>query len=299
MWNGLLGLPVDAQPDTTRVDTVETWEYDFTPKLSFSQSAYKDWKDGRSSTLSFTTSLSGTIERTKERWVQSHDFRGAFGLLRREDDKEDDPVRKTEDRIHIQSDLRYKGTFFFRLFRPTISGDLRTQFSRGFNFSNNPFPESHPGGERAPPVQTSEFFGPAYITETLGLTFASQEWFSVRVGIASKQTIVRDEDLRVLYSLDRSNAVRTEGGTKVSGTVEREVVENVKYNSQFNAFLSFNQANRYPDVVWENYITMEVNHWLSTDVEFVATYNENTSTALQLKEKVSVGVKANLNAGFR
>ena len=295
MGLGLWGPAAGAQPDTTRADTASAWRHALTSKLSFSQAAFKDWKDDRSNTLSFTTSVAGTVERTKGRWTQTHDFRGAFGLLWREDDEEEDPFRKTEDRIRVQSDLRYKGRFLFRLLRPTLSGDLRTQFSKSFNFSENPFPDGHPKKGKAPPVQTSEFFGPAYITETMGLTFASRDWFTVRLGVAAKHTIVRDKELRALYSLNRSEAVRTEGGTELSGTVERGLVEDVTYSSRLNTFLAFRRTDQFPDVVWENYVSMEVNHWLSTDIEFVATYNENVSKALQLKEKLSVGVQMKLN----
>jgi len=294
MMGGLLPAAV-AGPYSPRTDTTQEWEYTLTTGLSFSQAAFKDWKDSQSNTMSFTTSLAGTAQREKGRWTQTHDVRGAIGLLWRADDDEDDPFRKPEDRIRIQSDLRYKGRFFFRLLRPTLSGNLRTQFAKGFNFSDNPFPEGHPEGEKAPPVQTSEFFGPAYVTETLGLTFASKDWFTVRLGVATKQTIVRAKRLRVLYSLDRSRAVRTEGGTELSGTLEKKVVEDVTYSSRLNAFLSFKQEGRLPDVVWENYLSMQVNSWLSTDLEFVAVYDEDTSSALQLKERLSVGVKMKMD----
>ena len=73
------------------------------------------------------------------------------------------------------------------------------------------------------------------------------------------------------------------------------LVEDVTYSSRLNTFLAFRRTDQFPDVVWENYVSMEVNHWLSTDIEFVATYNENVSKALQLKEKLSVGVQMKLN----
>jgi hypothetical protein len=280
-----------AEPYSPRTDTTQAWAYTLTSGLSFSQAAFKDWKDSQSNTMSFTTSLAGTAQREKGRWTQTHDVRGAIGLLWRADDDEDDPFRKPEDRIRIQSDLRYKGRFLFRLLRPTLSGNLRTQFAKGFNFSKNPFPNEHPEGGREPPVQTSEFLGPAYVTETLGLTFASQDWFTVRLGVATKQTIVRDKHLRALYGLDRSSAVRAEGGTELSGTLERKVGENLTYSARLNAFHSLEEGRQWPDMVWENYLSMQVNSWLSTDLEFVATYDEDTSSALQLKERLSVGVK--------
>src|SRR6056297_642698 len=88
MMGGLLPAAV-AGPYSPRTDTTQEWAYTLTTGLSFSQAAFKDWKDSRSNTMSFTTSLAGTAQREKGRWTQTHDVRGAIGLLWRADDDED------------------------------------------------------------------------------------------------------------------------------------------------------------------------------------------------------------------
>ncbi len=274
----------DAAPDTTR------WTYDLAGKLSGSQAAYKDWQEGGLNTLSFTTSISGTAQQTTDRWTQTHELRLGFGIITSEDDEDDEPLRKSSDQIRAQTNLRYTGNGFFRRFKPTISARLRTQFAKGFDYTSNPFPEDASFAEDEPPVQTSEFLAPAFITETIGLTYNPREWYTVRLSAASKQTVVRDEDLRILYDVDRDQTARVEAGAEIAATFSREIFTNVRYKSSANVFLSFNQIENPPDVLWENYITMQVNNWLTTDLEFVALFNENTSGAIQLKEVLSVGV---------
>ena len=41
-------------------------------------------------------------------------------------------------------------------------------------------------------------------------------------------------------------------------------------------------------------MSLRVNDWLSTELEFVALYNENVSDAVQIKEVLSVGVTFSL-----
>jgi hypothetical protein len=187
-------------------------------------------------------------------------------------------IRKSEDRIRLQANLQYNGDDFFRRFSPTIAADLRTQFASGFDYSEDP------------PVETSAFFAPATLTQSLGLTYDPYESLSLRLGVASKQTIVTEEDFRAFYGVDEDNLIRAEVGGQFSAALDQRLSENIRYQSQLDAFLAVNQLENPPDVIWENTINMEVNNWITTDLEFVALFDEDTTDAIQLKEVISVGV---------
>lgn len=295
--NGSLPSPPDPDDIGPSSDTVEAdWDYELMGRFSASQAAYKDWKEGGGvNSLAFTTSLAGTAERGGENWAQSHDLRFVLGFL----DQEDREIRKSEDLIRLQSALRYRGDGFFRVFQPTLAGNLRTQFASGFNYSRNPYPgpeedpaypEGHPKSDEEPPVQTSSFFAPAFITESLGLTYEPTDEFEMRLGAASKQTVITIPDIRILYGLDRDELARVEAGTEFASALDYDVTENIRYRSRLNVFFSFNQVEEPPDMIWENVVNLQVNDWLSTDLEFVALYDQNTTRAVQIKEVISVGV---------
>jgi hypothetical protein len=267
--------------------------YDASARLNFSQAAYKDWEEGGgNSSLAFTAGLGGLASRRGEHWIQAHEIRLAFGLI----DQEGQEVRKAEDQILLNSSVRYEGDGFFRLFNPTIAADLRTQFAKGFDYTGNPF-----GGEgddaRAdlePPVQTSAFFSPAFITESIGLTYEPLQSFTIRLGGAAKQTIVHNPDFRVLYGLEEENLVRVEAGAELASSYDRSLTENIRYRSDLNVFFSFNQTEDPPDARWDNTINMKINDWLSTDLRFVALFDKDITNAIQLKETISVGVSFTL-----
>ncbi len=290
--------PDDVGPSS---DSVETrWSYETIGKFSFSQAAYKDWKEGGGvNSLAFTTSLGGTAERGGEHWAQSHELRLVLGFL----NQENRDLRKSEDLIRLQSALRYQGSDFFRVFNPTLAGNLRTQFASGFNYSSNPYPEpgenpaypvGHPKADEEPPVQTSAFFAPATLTESLGLTYEPTDAFQMRIGGASKQTVVVEPHYRVIYGVDRDNVARVEAGTEFASSLDYRVMEDVRYRGRLNVFFSFNQTENPPDMIWENVVNLQVNDWLSTDLEFVALYDHNTTRAIQLKEVISVGISFSL-----
>lgn len=285
-------LPSPPDPSSSPVsDTADAeWNSELTGKFSASQAAYRNWQEGGLNSLAFTTLLEGTAERGGNRWAQAHNVRLVLGFI----DQENRVIRKSEDLVRLQSNLQYQGEGFFREFSPTLAGNLRTQFASGFNYSDNPYSDGHPRAEEDPPVQTSSFFAPGTLTESVGLTYEPYQQLSLRFGVASKQTIVREPDFRVLYGVEEDNLMRTEAGGQFSSTLDQNLTENIRYRSQLNVFYAMGQFSTLPDVIWENVINLEVNDWLTTDLEFATIYDEDTTKALQMKEVISVGISFTL-----
>lgn len=283
--------PAESVPDSVN----GSWMYDASARLNFSQAAYKDWEEGAgNNSLALTANVGGSAARRGERWIQAHELRLAFGLINQEGQE----VRKAEDQIIWNSSVRYEGNGFFRVFNPTLAADLRTQFAKGFDYTSNPFegevPSDDPRTELDPPVQTSAFFSPAFITQSLGLTYEPLRGFTMRLGAASKQTVVAERDFRVLYGVGANKTARLEAGTEFASSFDRQLTENIRYRSQLNVFFSFNQTDDPPDARWDNTIDLQVNNWLSTNLQFVALFDRDISQAIQLKETISVGVSFTL-----
>lgn len=284
LWIVVVSSPcVWAQETEVEIEVPEdgSWNASLTGKLSGSQAAYNNWQEGGLNTLAITSSIDGKAVRGGDHWIQTYELRLAFGLVQ-QDTLE---VRKSDDLIRLGAGLQYRGEGFLQTFRPTIAAALRTQFASGFNYDKDPF-----GQERTPPVKTSEFFSPATITQSLGLTYEPAPWVSTRLGIAGKETVVLEDDLRPLYDVSLDRSVRAEGGIESETTVDREIVTNVRYQSRLNLFQALT-GNREPlDVLWENVVTMKVNSWLNVGFEYVMLFDANRSDDVQIKEVLSVGI---------
>lgn len=292
-WAGLLTVnAAQAQSSDAAADSTQgQWTYNAAARLNASQAAYSNWEEGGgNNSLAFTTSLDGEAAQRGEHWIQSHELRLAFGLI----DQEGQELRKAEDQIRASTSLRYEGDGFFRLFNPTVAGLLRTQFASGFDYESNPYPDDSPRAGDTLPVENSAFFAPAFITESVGLTYAPNTRFTVRLGVASKQTVVTEPDFRVLYGVDPDNPTRVEAGAELAASYDRQFTDNVRYQSQLNVFFSVNQTEDPPDARWENVVNLKVNDWLSTDLTFEALFDKDISDDIQLKETISVGVSFTL-----
>jgi hypothetical protein len=279
--------PAYAQDDVAYAleepaDTAEVvpWTFDVVGKIAGTQAAYREWQEGGINSLSLATTLDSRARRKTENWIQQYDLRLAFGILQQ--DTLD--IRKSDDLIRLGAGLQYRGEGFFQTFNPTIAGRLRTQFAAGFNYDENPFE-----GQTETPAKTSDFFSPATVQQSLGLTYEPADWVSTRLGIAGKETIVSIQRFRPLYGVALDRPVRYEAGVESVTNVNKKIFEGVRYQSTLNLFLAFNQVDR-PDLLWENVINMQVNKWLNVDFEFVALYDSDRSQAIQIKEVLSVGI---------
>jgi hypothetical protein len=257
------------------------WDRSLVGRFGGSQAGFHNWAEGGANALSASTTLIGKAEQTSNAWQQTHETRLSFGIIK----QSGTDVRKAEDAIRINSSLQYHGDGFFHTFSPTIAFNVRTQFWEGMNYDRNPIP----GDDRPPPVKVSDFFAPATITESIGLSYKYGGWFTQRFGLGGKQTIVAIPRLRPLYGLDPQSAARYQVGLESRTDLDRELFTNVHLKSTLGLFAAFNNPD-LPDMLWENLLTLKVNSWLGVNFEFVAYYDRDVSHLVQLKEVLSVGV---------
>ena len=135
----------------------------------------------------------------------------------------------------------------------------------------------------------SDAFSPAYIKQSLGLTYDADDWWSLTLGVAGKETVVTIDRLRPLYMEGLNQSVRVQVGMDAATEVEREIFENVLLQSRLGLFAAFNKSD-LPDMRWENRLTMRVNQWIEVDLEAVAYYDRDVSAELQFREALSLGV---------
>ena len=121
------------------------------------------------------------------------------------------------------------------------------------------------------------------------MTYQHSEYLSQRLGVGGKQTVVLDEELRELYSLDADQTVRVEFGIEAYTEYQKEIFTNVNVKSTLGLFASFNKPDS-PDMFWETQVGMKVNSWLQVNFEWGVLYDEDVSKNVQLKEIFSVGV---------
>ncbi len=283
----LLAPPALAQDEEEAPLTqAEGWRSVLTGQLAFSQAAYSNWQEGGLDALSFTAGTTGRFQRLLGRFKQTHSARLAFGLVKQDTLQ----FRKATDVIRYAFELQYTGT---GVLQPTFATDIRSQFAPGYDY--DPDSTTTPSlsafivpGER---LKVSDFLAPAIWTQSIGVTYDPDRWYTVRLGLATKETIVLIDRLQPVYGNEIGQTVRVQAGLELLAEAKRELFRNVLLSSRLSLFEAFNQIDSAaPDLVFENLLTLKVNDWLNTNLEFVALYDKDTIDEVQLKEVLSVGI---------
>lgn len=261
-------------------DTLAGWDQSWVASLNGSQAAYSNWAQGGVSSISGTASSVFTMKYREG--LFSYGFR--TNLKYGQSNVQGEGVIKTDDVIEIINRFNYRFTE-----NGNFSGygniNFRTQFDEGYEYSTE---------EGVPDEFISDLFAPAYIMEGVGVSYAPSDAFSFESGLALKQTIVTDDELKPKYRVDPDKDIRGEGGLTTGINFEQEVFENIFYSSALETFTNFLIPVSETDVKWSNEVVGQINSLVSASFQFELRYDNDFSSEIQLKQVLSAGISVSL-----
>ncbi|HBQ59949.1 MAG TPA: hypothetical protein DD671_10080 [Balneolaceae bacterium] len=261
-------------------DTLAGWDQSWVANLNGSQAAYSNWAQGGVSSISGTASSIFTMKYRQG--LFSYGFR--TNLKYGQSNVQGEGVIKTDDVIEIINRFNYRFTE-----DGNFSGygniNFRTQFDEGYEYSTE---------DGVPDVLISDLFAPAYVMEGVGVAYAPSDAFTFETGLALKQTIVTDDDLKPLYGVAQDKEVRGEGGLTTGINFEKEVFESIFYTSALETFTNFLIPVSETDVKWSNEVVGQINSLVSASFQFELRYDNDFSSEIQLKQVLSAGISVSL-----
>jgi hypothetical protein len=282
---GLFTTTTALAQDAEAPDSTRAWTKAAVGGLSLTQSTYDNWTGGGENALAFKATADVKAEKATDRLTQIHSVQFAFGQTKTGDldfRKVDDLIRYTLE-LMLQNDSKFK---------PTFALDARTQLADGFDYGIDP--DGH---------LISRFLSPAFVTETIGVTYEPESWIKARFGMAGRQIIVTEERLRDPsdpafaavngYGNDPDESLRFKTGMELALLGERQLVENVLLKSELGVFDSFTNVGS-PDVRWKNLLQFKINAYLNANLEAELLYDEDQSSDIQWRQVLSLGLAVNI-----
>lgn len=273
----LIAVNANAQPaDTAKVK--KPWTHNLVGGLNLTQVSFSDtWAQGGENALAYATSLFGKSvqDQPKTNWATSYKF--AFGQTK----LGDQGVRKTDDKIDIESNLTYKmGTYI----NPYVAATLKTQFAKGYEYSKN-------AQGKTVEKQVSQFFDPGYLTQSAGLGYQPIPQIKTRLGAALREVITSD-----FNTYADNPATQAIEKTKVEGGLESvtEATWQMHPNLLFTGKLELFDAFKNFDI-----IIMRSDNTLAAKVSKYVTVNFNVQLLkeppvrrgkIQRKQTLAVGL---------
>jgi hypothetical protein len=251
--------------------------------VNLSQGASKNWAAGaEQSSFSINSIVQAFAFYKKNKLSWDNTLNAQYGIV----SATSIGTRKNDDRIDVLSKLGY--SLDKSKWSVTLLGNIRTQFTEGFDYSTTPA------------KRNSDFFAPAFLLISPGINYKPVNGIDIFVSpVTSRWIIVNQVALRELYKIPINTNSINEIGAFASIQVKRDIAKNVNYVSRLDLFSNYKRDPQNVDVFWTNVFNMKVNKYISVTYNFDLIYDhdvENVKTGgllgTQLKSLLGVGLSA-------
>ncbi|MCE1164004.1 MAG: DUF3078 domain-containing protein [Bacteroidetes bacterium] len=267
----LLAFIIFASKSYSQTDT--TLKLGWTPRgsvaLNLSQISFSNWVQGGENSMSFAGLGNFGVLYHSKKWDFYNSLKLAYGKS-----KTSGSVKTTDNELRLNTILiRYLGWKI----NPYVSNEVRSSISNGYDYSVTP------------EVQTTAFFDPGYITQSLGFIYTLKR-FSTRLGVGLQEVVTNkftnfsdDAD-----TPDKIEKFKLDTGIESVTEANLDLMQNILYASRLRLFSRFNSLDVW-DVNWDNIITAKVNDYINVNLGVNIIYEKKASFKTQTKEALQVG----------
>lgn len=277
------------EKDTTLnyLDPDSTWWSSMQLGINFNQSSFSEnWTGGGVSSFALGSFSNYQLHYLQDPWSWNNQVEFIYGIFRNADQ---DYIRKSQDRIFIDSKLGYKISEFWNAF---FSINFLTQFAPGYRYV-----EDTQGNEAR--LQISQFMAPAFLTTSFGLEYRPVDYFWLRLSpYAPRLTFVTNENLYANmedgknYGVPVGNTTRREWlASQVLAELNKKLTENIHLQSRYMLFanyeqFSFNSIDHRLDILFNAKLTRFINFSIGT----IMLYDINQDNNIQISQSMGIGL---------
>ena len=252
------------------------WKPEGVAGINLSQIAFTNWATGGENSLSWVFFSNMGFNYESAQYKLKNNLKFAYGRTK----LGAAAYRTNDNEVYLENVLTYNVGW---VVDPFISNTFRTNVSAGFDYS----------APLAPKV--SDFFDPAYITQSIGFEYGKTKLFSTRLGFAFQETFTNkfrsySDDPKTSTKLE---AFKFETGLESVTSTDFLIDENLLYSGKLRLFSRFNRLSVW-DVRWDNLITAKINSYLNVNFGVLVLYEKDQSPKTQVKEALQVGFTYNL-----
>lgn len=241
-----------------------------------------NWAAGQSDMWSWVARSKGKTQYENHQWIWFWMVDLEYGQSK----VNQDPMVKFTDKILTETVGARKITDEFNYY---LGLKFESQFASGFGSYINRQGDTITAGK------ISDFWNPAFLTQSAGLGYSPSAQFSQRIGFALKETWAR-ADRRAFADNPSTNTIekfRIEPGLELITDGNYEFNNTVKWNTTFRLFANF-QSLKSTDLSLDNTLVASITDYVEMNFTYNHLYDIDLDTSLQTKQTFSLGLTWNL-----
>ncbi len=271
LLSGFAVTGVWAQQDTSAAPQYG-WIHSLVGGLTFTQVAFSDWTQGGENALAWALGVDGKSTNEQERTSWSNTYKFGFGQTR----LGDQGIRKTDDRIDLETMLTYKVS---EQLNPYGAATLKTQFAKGYRYDAS-----------GASVPVSQFFDPAYLTQSVGIVYQPAPELKTRFGVGLREILTSNfpgyaDDPETL-EIEKTSV---QGGLESVTEFVWKLDENVGFSSKLELFSTFKNIDEVI-VRSDNVLAAKVSKYITVLLNVQLLNEKRISPKTQVKETLAIGV---------
>jgi len=249
---------------------------------SFSNAGFSGgWAAGGQNSTGFSAFFNAKGSYTKDRTTWVNDLQLQYGIL-----NNGSGTRKSIDRLFFDTKVGHKLTKVWSL----VGGlNFQSQFTPGYKY----------GTTSEQDIKISNFFAPAFITESIGIQWKPKPFFSVVFAPgAFRQTIVSDASI---FQKDSLGVLQPAFGVPVGKTIQnqvaimqivavfdKDIAKNVNLKLRYQSFLDANNLGHSNNRL-DAKLAAKINKYFSTTFDLILLYDKTQSLSLQQARNLGIG----------
>ena len=253
-------------------DSIQKWKIVGKFTFLFNQSSFSNWTSGGENTIAGNININYDFNYKKNNWNWDNKIITGYGLSH----ISDKGYRKTNDEFEYNSllGLKSKGYWFFSFFT-----NLRTQYSRGYDYSKDP------------PNPVSDFLSPAYLSYGPGFLWKKSDDLRINIAPATSRFTFVSKEFSGKYGVDLGKRHNFSLGFNLSSYMKFELMENVTMENILALYSDYLEKPENIDINYQMNFLMDINKYLSMNITFHAIFDDNTSSKIQFREVFGLGIK--------
>ncbi|MFA7251315.1 MAG: DUF3078 domain-containing protein [Bacteroidales bacterium] len=257
------------------------WTNSVLSQLNFSQTSLTNWAAGGNSSVALGGYVDAKANYDKNNIKFQNRFQIGYGFVK----MFGDILKKTDDRLSLESKLGYKATD--KLYFSAAFG-IKTQMAKGYKYT------------ASDTTLVSQFASPLNATLGLGIDYTPFPWLSMTFApLTGGLVVVSLPELRENYGNKPDEKVRKEFGAQLKIKLDKEVFKNVKVDTELVLFSDYLNKPQNIQVLWDLSVSMQVNKFMNANIRTNLIYDDNIKIAdknghkaarVQFREILSIGL---------
>jgi len=267
----ILLLAISANSQEKVENQKKEWKKNGNITFLVNQSSFSNWIAGGDNTVSGNLGLNYDFNYVNGDLTWDNKLIFAYGI----NNVKGTGSRKTDDKFEFNSLVGKKATGKWSY---SFYVNFKTQLTNGYDYS------------QTPKEKTSAFLAPGYLSFGPGMLWKKSDSFKMNFSpLASKLTIVSDE-FSGKYGTDIGKNTRYELGFNASLNHKTTLMENVTMENIVNFYSNYLENPLNLDVDYQLNFVMQINKYLSTNLNFHTIVDDNATSKIQFKEVFGLGV---------